>query len=113
MIRVVGHTDSQPISNPATRQRFANNRVLSVFRAIAVSEALQMRASLATVSRSLVGPHRPAVANNPTGGTAANRRVEIFVVPMGDMPVGETSSDWGRLIPAETAPASAQDFPIK
>ncbi|XHC27012.1 OmpA family protein [Phycisphaerales bacterium ac7] len=116
VIRVVGHTDSQPISNPATRQRFANNRVLSVFRAIAVSEALQSAGFPGNrIEVAGWGPHRPAVANNPTGGTAANRRVEIFVVPMGDMPVGETSSDSGRgaPIPAEPAPASAQDFPIK
>lgn len=116
VIRVVGHTDSQPISNPATRQRFANNRVLSVFRAIAVSEALQSAGFPGNrIEVAGWGPHRPAVANNPTGGTAANRRVEIFVVPMGEMPVGETSSDSGRgaPIPAEPAPASAQDFPIK
>lgn len=116
VIRVVGHTDSQPISNPATRQRFANNRVLSVFRAIAVSEALQSAGFPGNrVEVAGWGPHRPAVPNNPTGGTAANRRVEIFVVPMGEMPVGETSSDSGRgaPIPAEPAPASAQDFPIK
>ncbi len=116
VIRVVGHTDSQPISNPATRQRFANNRVLSVFRAIAVSEALQSAGFPGNrIEVAGWGPHRPAVANNPTGGTAANRRVEIFVVPMGEMPVGESSSDSGRgaPIPAEPAPASAQDFPIK
>ena len=116
VIRVVGHTDSQPISTPATRQRFANNRVMSVFRAIAVSEALQSAGFPGNrIEVAGWGPHRPAVANNPTGGTAANRRVEIFVVPMGEMPVGETSSDSGRgaPIPAEPAPASAQDFPIK
>lgn len=116
VLRVVGHTDSQPISNPATRQRFANNRILSVFRAIAVSEALQQAGFPGSrIEVAGWGPHRPAVPNNPTGGTAANRRVEIFVVPMDGMPMGDGAAESGRgaPIPAETAPASAQDFPIK
>lgn len=116
-LRVVGHTDSQPISNPATRQRFANNRVLSVFRAMAVSDALQAAGFPANrVEVAGWGPHRPAVRNNPTGGTAANRRVEIYVVPMTDMPVIENSgSDAapGRSIPQQQDPSPQQDVPIK
>jgi chemotaxis protein MotB len=117
ILRVVGHTDSQPISNPATRQRFANNRVLSVFRAIAVSEALQAAGFPGNrVEVAGWGPHRPAVANNPTGGTPANRRVEIFVVPAADIPMGAASDDSaprGAAIPAERAPAPVRDIPIK
>lgn len=115
-LRVVGHTDSQPISNPATRERFANNRVLSVFRAMAVSEALQAAGFPGNrVEVSGWGPHRPAVRNNPTGGTAGNRRVEIFVVPTTDTPPADTGSDTqpGEEIPQRPAPASERDFPIK
>ncbi|MFU8829600.1 MAG: OmpA family protein [Phycisphaerales bacterium] len=119
-LRVVGHTDSQAISNPATRQRFGNNRVLSVYRAIAVSDALQAAGFPANrIEVAGWGPHRPAVANNPTGGTAGNRRVEIFVVPMTDAPAGSSARDTegsgqrGEVIPQRPAPASQQDFPIK
>lgn len=115
-LRVVGHTDNQPISNPATRQRFANNRILSVFRAIAVSEALQAAGFPAgRIEVAGWGPHRPAVRNNPTGGTAANRRVEIFVVPMTDAPLSDApaESSAGREIPQRPAPTSPDDFPIK
>lgn len=115
-LRVVGHTDSQPISNPTTRQKFANNRVLSVFRAIAVSEALQAAGFPANrIEVAGWGPHRPAVPNNPTGGTAGNRRVEIFVVPMTELPAAaapEESTRRGTPIPAERAPAN-NDIPMK
>ena len=80
-LRVEGHTDDQRMSNAATVQRFGDNRGLSLARARAVSEALQ-RAGLPG-ERIMVagwGPHRPLVANNPSGGTRENRRVEIFVV---------------------------------
>lgn len=116
VLRVVGHTDSQPISNPATRQRFANNRVLSVFRAMAVSEALQAAGYPANrVEVAGWGPHRPTVQNNPTGGTAANRRVEILVVPMSDGSLSDSGSDSqrGEEIPQRQAPASERDYPIK
>lgn len=81
-LRVEGHTDSQRMSNQATVRRFGDNRGLSLARARSVSEALQ--AGGVAGERILVagwGPHRPLVANNARGGTAENRRVEIFVVP--------------------------------
>lgn len=81
-IRVVGHTDSQRPSNPNTLRNHPTNRHLSVHRAIAVSEVLQR--SNVPADRIEVagwGAQRPIVPNNPTGGTAQNRRVEIFVVP--------------------------------
>lgn len=116
-LRVVGHTDSQAISNPRTRERFGNNRVLSVFRAIAVSDALQAAGFPGNrIEVAGWGPHRPAVPNNPTGGTAGNRRVEIFVVPLGDVPAGAPTNDSGtpgQPIPQRTAPNPQQDVPIK
>jgi len=79
-VMVVGHTDSEPISR--SRDRHPTNRHLSAHRAISVSEELS-RAGLAP-SRVLVsgwGPYDPVMPNNPTGGTKANRRVEIFLMP--------------------------------
>jgi len=81
-LRIVGHTDSQPMSNPATIRRFHSNRHLSFFRAAAVEKILR-QAGLPGNRMETVGwgEYRPMVPNNPRGGTAANRRVEIFVVP--------------------------------
>ncbi|MEM1166094.1 MAG: OmpA family protein [Planctomycetota bacterium] len=85
-VRVVGHTDSQQISNPNTRRRHPTNRHLSVHRAIAVSEALQQQGVAANrIETAGWGAQRPAVPNNASGGTPENRRVEIFVVPREDV----------------------------
>jgi flagellar motor protein MotB len=113
-IRVVGHTDSQRMSNPATVRRFQDNRGLSVARAIAVSDALQSAGLPAQrIETSGWGPHRPQVANNPNGGTRENRRVEILIVPTTvDRPL-EPSVDGqpdGRRTPTATSP---RDIPIK
>lgn len=79
-IDVIGYTDNQKPGKSASR--FPTNRHLSVARAIAVGNALQSAG--VPGDRVLVagwGEYRPAVPNNPRGGTAANRRVEIFLVP--------------------------------
>lgn len=79
-VQIVGHTDSVPITR--SRQRFPTNRHLSVARAISVARALQT-AGVPGVRLMTAGwgEYRPAVANNPSGGTRANRRVEVFLVP--------------------------------
>lgn len=76
---IVGHTDSQrPSAN--TQRRHPTNVHLSAHRAISVRRALTEMGVPATKMRVAGwGEHRPAVANNPSGGTAANRRVEIFL----------------------------------
>ena len=86
-LHVVGHTDSQAISNAATKARHPTNRHLSVHRAIAVSEALQKASVSVPPARILVGgwgQYDPVVANNPRGGTAPNRRVDIWILPMNE-----------------------------
>lgn len=94
-IRVVGHTDSQPISNPATKKKHPDNRHLSVHRAIAVADALKQNGVPgARIETSGWGPHRPLVPNNPDGGTPQNRRVEVQLVPARDgSQSGEASSE--------------------
>lgn len=78
-LRIVGHTDNEAISS-ATAARHATNMHLSAHRAIAVRRQLKS-VGWDRMSIEGWGENRPLVANNPTGGTAANRRVEIFVVP--------------------------------
>lgn len=78
-VRLVGHTDSQQPGR--MRNRFPTNRHLSVARSIAVEEVLRSAGlNAARMETSGWGEYRPVVPNNPSGGTPANRRVEIFVV---------------------------------
>jgi len=81
-IRVVGHTDNVPIGNPATRQRHPSNMHLSVHRAISVRDVLR-QAGVPSERMQVAGwgEFRPAVPNPPSGGAAANRRVELFIIP--------------------------------
>lgn len=112
-LRIVGHTDNQPISNPATRQKFRTNRHLSAYRAIAVEQVLrESGVSSARMEIAGWGEQRPVAPNAARGGTPANRRVEIFVVP-GEGAPSVSESNPGQ--PASTAPAPAQrpEMPMK
>ncbi|MEM1331078.1 MAG: OmpA family protein [Planctomycetota bacterium] len=98
-IVVVGHTDSVPISNPGTRQRHPTNVHLSAHRAISVrSQLVQMGVPATRIGIMGWGEHRPAVQNNARGGTAQNRRVEVYLT----RPTGNTPAP----APAETSPQS-------
>lgn len=80
-IRIVGHTDRQPITNPATRAKFGTNRVLSCFRAISVEKALTgYGVATNRMECSGWGEYQPAVMTD-TLNVRANRRVEIYLVP--------------------------------
>jgi type VI secretion system protein ImpK len=75
-IKIVGHTDSTPITN----ERFASNFELSVERAKAVAAVLKR--GLADSNRVEVegkGPDAPIASNATPEGRARNRRVEIFI----------------------------------
>jgi len=79
-VRVVGHTDSVPVTR--SRDRHPTNRHLSVHRSIAVARALEESGvSGPRVEVAGWGEFRPAVPNAGSGGTAQNRRVEIYLVP--------------------------------
>jgi chemotaxis protein MotB len=79
-IVVEGHTDSQVISNPATKQNHKTNRHLSAHRAIGVINTLAgMGVDSSRMMAAGWGEHRPAVPNNANGNTAANRRVELYL----------------------------------
>ena len=80
-LRIVGHTDDEkPGAN--TRRNHPTNVHLSAHRAISVRKALgDAGLEWARMSVTGWGEYRPIVANNPGKGTAANRRVEIYLVP--------------------------------
>lgn len=81
-MHIVGHTDNQAISS-RTRARHATNMHLAAHRAISVRATLRgMGVPPSRMSVGGWGEHRPLVENNARGGTAQNRRVEIFLRPV-------------------------------
>lgn len=105
-VQVVGHTDNVPIRNPGTRAAHPTNLHLSVHRAIAVRNALVME-GVSPIRTQIAGygEYRPLVPNR-LGGAGANRRVEIFLVPMKTgnygTPIDTRSADATR--PVENEP---------
>ena len=78
-VLVVGHTDDVPVTH--SKNTHPSNLHLSVHRAIAVRNALVNAGVTAEQVRIAGdGQFHPLVANTD-GGTAENRRVEIFLVP--------------------------------
>ncbi|HIB63895.1 MAG TPA: hypothetical protein EYO33_01935 [Phycisphaerales bacterium] len=74
VVRIEGHTDSQPISTP----RFSSNGELSVMRAWAVGEYfLKDGLNPDRISIMGLGSSRPVADNKTAAGRAANRRVVI------------------------------------
>lgn len=110
-VRTVGHTDNVPVTSAAGRQRFGDNWGLSTARAISVMKAL--KAAGVSESRMGVGGYgemRPVVANPAVGGRSrgaeANRRVEIYLVPMpANVPTVEAAPAGEVATPAEEPPA--------
>ena len=106
-VRVAGHTDNVPVKNTANKQRFEDNWGLSAFRAKRVMEALR-QAGVPEARMSILGygQQRPVVANGPRGAEA-NRRVELFLVPISGAATpppasSETSSSGGDAEPVES-----------
>jgi len=108
-VRVVGHTDSQQPS--ASAGKHPTNRHLAVHRAIAVARSLQENGVPGSrVEVAGWGEFRPVVANNPSGGTPANRRVEIYLVPSSN-PVLEVNA--AAPPPATNSNKATQQVPMK
>ncbi|MEE2681894.1 MAG: OmpA family protein [Planctomycetota bacterium] len=112
---IVGHTDNVPVNRPATKKRFPDNMHLSVGRAMAVRAQLVKDSVMPTrVKIGGWGEHRPAKANPSRGGEAANRRVEIFLVPRTTPLMATGSTDTGSTTQAGGSSATEQmDFPPK
>lgn len=82
---IVGHTDDLRISRAETKQKHPTNWHLSVHRAISVLNLLATdQVSEDRMCAKGYGEFRPIEPNKPNkGGNAANRRVEIFIIPSG------------------------------
>src|SRR5258708_26170887 len=75
-VRVVGHSDNQPISTP----RFPSNLELSQARAQAVAELLGQRFNPALIQSEGRGASEPIETNETDKGREANRRTDIQVL---------------------------------
>lgn len=111
-IQIVGHTDDEkPGSN--TRRNHPTNMHLAAHRAISVRNALgNSGVPWERMSAMGWGEYRPLVANNVGKGTAANRRVEIFLMPTTGHDVSRTA-DVPVEIDTYDAPASSGIDPTK
>ncbi len=76
---VAGHTDDLPVG---ASTRYRSNRELSVLRALSAVDYLE-RAGVdpAQLIAAGFGEHQPQRANATEGGRAANRRLEIVLLP--------------------------------
>lgn len=80
---IVGHTDDVPIKRADTLRKHPSNWHLSVHRAISVEKLLESNGiSPQRLAVKGYGEYRPVEPNKAGNkGNAANRRVEVFVVP--------------------------------
>lgn len=104
-VRVVGHTDNVPMRNAANLQSYGDNWGLSTARAVAVMK--EFRNAGISEKRMSVGGYgefRP-VEPNGAKGSEANRRVEIFLVPMPgtEGAGGENADSTPRITPASNS----------
>lgn len=77
IIDIEGHTDNVPISN----DKYADNNVLSMYRALNVADYIRQVTSLnpALIKSSGRGEYVPVADNASPEGRARNRRVEIKI----------------------------------
>ena len=86
---VIGHTDNKPIQKSATKEKHPTNWHLSSHRSIAVSNVIQ-KFGYAPNRVAVVGcaEFRPIAENSSEGGASQNRRVDIYIVPIGTIAAG-------------------------
>jgi chemotaxis protein MotB len=87
IIEVEGHTDNVPIHSA----KYENNEVLSMYRALAVTERLRDKTSINAkyIKFAGRGDYVPVADNNTAEGRARNRRVEIKVYNSYNSDVGD------------------------
>ncbi len=82
-IQIEGHTDNVPIGG-RLKEKFPTNWELSASRAIAVVRILETDVGMdpTLLSAAGYGEHQPVVSNKTAEGKAANRRIEIVLLPL-------------------------------
>jgi len=103
---VVGHTDNRPIVRTETKASHPTNWHLSAHRAIAVGGILQKNGVAPNRFGVMgCGEYRPTTANSSEAGNGQNRRVEIYMVPVGSIVESGIASDSPRPVKQASAPA--------
>ncbi len=104
-VRIVGHTDSQPIGRSASQH--PTNWHLSCHRAISVLREMTSNSFASERGEaSGRGQYDPLVPNAANGNTARNRRVEVYLTkPFRSMGSGRTET-MAPTAPATSKPAS-------
>jgi len=99
-LRIEGHTDNVPIHN----SEFDSNWELSAARATRVARVFLSAKGVNPERMSAAGyaEYHPIASNNTDGGRAANRRVDVVVVPrsnmdLSSMTVESDKSTWHRI----------------
>jgi flagellar motor protein MotB len=101
---VAGHTDNRPIVRAETKAAHPTNWHLSAHRAIAVSNVLQKSAVPANrIGVMGCSEYRPITENDNETGNSQNRRVEIYMVPIGSIVHGGFSTSAPRTQDASAA----------
>lgn len=111
-VRIEGHTDSVPVKNAANKQKYEDNWGLSAFRAKSVMQVLE-RAGVMP-QRMIIsgrGQYVPLVANDPSKGARANRRVEIYLVPRSNFDPAPAGSNNPRPAPIVEQPLPEEEGP--
>ena len=82
-IQISGHTDDAPINLPDLKAKFATNWELSTARAVNVVRFLCEKAQVkpGRLLAAGYGQYRPMASNSTPKGRAANRRIEILLLP--------------------------------
>ncbi|UCG38690.1 MAG: OmpA family protein [bacterium] len=82
-VQIEGHTDNVPIGGKL-KERFPTNWELSASRALAVVHFLQEEVGIEPLKLSAAGygEYQPADSNETAEGKAANRRIEIVLLPL-------------------------------
>jgi len=90
LVRVEGHTDSEPTDSKGP---FPSNWELSTTRALAVVKLLQDKGVPASrLSAVGYGEHHPIASNKTPQGKSLNRRIEIVLAPEDQAPGAKTRS---------------------
>lgn len=82
-IQISGHTDDAPITLPDLKAKFATNWELSAARAVNVVRFLSEKGGVkpGRMSAAGYGQYRPVATNVTPKGRAANRRIEVLLLP--------------------------------
>lgn len=82
-IQISGHTDDSPITLPDLKAKFATNWELSAARAVNVVRFLSEKAGVKPARLAAAGysQYRPVAGNLTPKGRAANRRIEVLLLP--------------------------------